>query len=165
MLTGLLLPSMKQSSYGRIITVSSEAHRWLRKFEVNDLQMDKGYSGLKSYALSKLCNILYTRKLADKLEGTSLTANTLHPGAIASNFGSDVNSIFGLVFKLSKPFFKSPKKGAETSIFLAASEKVEGVNGAYFKNKKAIMPSKDAQSNHNAEKLWEKSQKFTSVEY
>ncbi|MFA0964253.1 SDR family oxidoreductase [Roseivirga sp. BDSF3-8] len=165
MLTGLLLPQLKNSSYGRIITVSSEAHKWLKKLDLNDLQMDKGYSGLQSYALSKLCNILFTRKLAEKLTGTSLTANTLHPGAIASNFGSGAKSFFGVVIKLSKPFMKGPKKGAETSVFLAASEKVEGVNGAYFKDKVAIMPSKNAQSEFNADKLWQESVKLTGVEY
>lgn len=165
MLTGLLLPALKQSTYGRIVTVSSEAHRWSWRFDLKDLQMDKGYSGLQSYAQSKLCNILFTRKLADKLEGTTLTANTLHPGAIASNFGSEVSSLFGVVLKLSKPFMKGPKKGAETSIFLAASEKVGGVNGAYFKNKKAVMPSKEAQSDHNADRLWEESVKLTGVDY
>lgn len=71
--------------------VSSEAHRFA-KLNFNNLQYEKGYSGLKAYCLSKLCNILFTRELSKRLRGSKVVVNALHPGSVASNFGKGANS-------------------------------------------------------------------------
>ena len=161
LLTHLLLPCLRRSRAPRIVTVSSEAHR-LARLDFNDLQSQKRYTPLIAYADSKLANILFTRSLADRLRHEGITANCLHPGGVATNFGAGFGSgLFGLAMTLARPFFISPEKGAETSIFLAASPSVEGVSGQYFDRKKPKQPSQKALSQYNAQRLWEISEQLT----
>lgn len=164
LLTYLLLDKVMESSHGRIINVSSEAHR-IARLDFNNLQYEKGYSGLKAYALSKLCNILFTHELSKRLQGTHVVTNALHPGGVASNFGTGVNGFFSLILKLSRPFMDSAEEGAETSIYLATSKEGAHASGLYFKNKKPIKPSKTAMSDFNAQRLWEASEKLLDIQF
>ncbi|WKN32271.1 SDR family oxidoreductase [Porifericola rhodea] len=164
LLTHLLIDKVLASKKGNIITVSSEAHRFAN-FDLNDLQMQRKYNGLKAYANSKLCNILFTHELAKRLKGTQTVSNTLHPGAIASNFGKGVSGFFGFVMKLSRPFMISEEKGAETTIYLASSEEGYTANGLYFKNKKPASPTKVATNDYNARRLWEVSEELLQVKF
>lgn len=161
LLTHLLLPLLRRSREPRIVTVSSEAHRFAR-LDFNDLQSEKRYAPLVAYADSKLANILFTRSLANQLRGEGITANCLHPGGVATNFGSGFGGgLLGLAMTLARPFFISPEKGAETSIFLASSPAVKGVSGQYFDRKKPKEPSQKALSHYNAQRLWEISEQLT----
>ncbi len=164
LLTRLLMDKVFASKKGNIINISSEAHRFAN-LDFNNLQYKKGYGGLKAYALSKLCNILFTHELAKRLQGTHVVTNTLHPGAIASNFGKGVSSFFGLVMKLSRPFFIGEEEGAQTSIYLATSEEGYTANGLYFKNKKPASPTKVATNEYNARRLWEISEELLSIQF
>ncbi len=172
LLTALLLPMMGQTAAqsgiaGRIVNVASEAHRFGVKFDLANLQLSTGYSGIKAYCLSKLCNILFTRELAKRLAAAklNLTANSLHPGGVNSNFGVDANGWFGWMFKLLKPFFISVEQGAETSIYLATSPEVAAVTGQYFNKKKANSPSATASNDRFAAELWTASEKLTGAKY
>nr|WKN38120.1 SDR family oxidoreductase [Tunicatimonas sp. TK19036] len=165
LLTHLLLDKVIASGRGNIINVSSEAHR-LASFDLNDLQYERRwYLGLKAYNLSKLCNILFTRELSKRLSGTNVVTNALHPGAIASNFGKGVPGVFGIAMTLSRPFMIGEEKGAQTSIYLATSEEGYTATGKYFKNKKAVQPSKDAMNDYNARRLWEISEELLQIEF
>jgi NAD(P)-dependent dehydrogenase (short-subunit alcohol dehydrogenase family) len=153
-LTNLLLDSLKKSPSARIVNVASKAH-FGASLDFEDLQLKKGYSGFKAYGRSKLANILFTKELARRLEGTSVTANALHPGFVATNFGKGNNGWF---YKLIMPLFTlaaiSPEEGAETSIYLASSPEVGDQSGLYFERKKAVSPSPQAQNMETAARLW-----------
>ncbi|MFP8490057.1 SDR family oxidoreductase [Gracilimonas sp. Q87] len=160
--TKLLLDKVKAADSGRIISVASEAHR-AGTFDPENIQLRENYSPWKAYGNSKLYNILFTKELANRLVDTNVTANCLHPGVVASNFAQSGSWIMKTLFTIGKPFFVSPKKGAETSIYLATSPEVENTNGAYFRNKKVATPSSIARDPKAAKKLWDISEKLCCV--
>ena len=164
LLTALLYNKLLEAKQPRVLTVSSEAHRF-GKLNFKDLQMEKGYSGLKAYGVSKLLNILFTRELAKRTEGTSLTANCIHPGAVASNFGDQVGGFFGSVINLAKPFMINNEQGAATSIYLATSEEGGEVNGEYYSKSKIKKTNDAARSDYNARRLWEISVDLTGEKF
>jgi retinol dehydrogenase 12 len=151
LLTNLLLDLLKESSPARIINVSSAAHKQ-GKIQFNDIEMQRGWGSLASYAQSKLANILFTRKLARILEGTGVTVNCLHPGVVNTRL---FDKMPGFLLGLFKLFMITPEKGARTSIFLASSQDVASVTGEYFSNSRIARTTKLAKSNEAADKLWE----------
>jgi NAD(P)-dependent dehydrogenase (short-subunit alcohol dehydrogenase family) len=163
LLTHLLLDLLRKSDEARIITVSSEAHR-IARLDFSDLQSERKYGSMNAYANSKLANILFTRELAAQLKGEPITANCLHPGVVATQFGSGFKGGFASVLLfLGRPFFISPEKGAQTSVYLAASPEVRGITGLYFDKKKPKTPSDQALSQYNAQKLWTLSKQLTQL--
>lgn len=156
--TNLLLDHLKAAEKARIINVASDAHKGGR-FDPDNIQLKNGYSNWTAYGNSKLYNILFTAELADRLKETNVTVNCLHPGVIRSNFGNNGSGAFKLFWKIGGPFMKSNRQGAETTIYLATSDEVEDVNGAYFKNSKVTTPSKTARNKEYAEQLWAYSEK------
>jgi NAD(P)-dependent dehydrogenase (short-subunit alcohol dehydrogenase family) len=154
LLTVLLLDTLKVSGPARIVNVSSNSHRG-GKINFDDLQLKKGYNGMGAYSQSKLANILFTYELARKLEGTRVTANTLHPGFVNTGFGKNNGGLVKFGMGLLRPIQRKPREGAQTSIYLASSPEVEGVTGKYFEDSKAV-PSSPASYNHAAaERLWQ----------
>jgi NAD(P)-dependent dehydrogenase (short-subunit alcohol dehydrogenase family) len=151
--THLLLPNIKSAEKARIVNVASEAHRGGR-FIPNNLQLKDGFNYWNAYGNSKLFNILFTIELASRLKDTEVTANAVHPGVVASNFAQNGYGFINLFFKIFKPFLKSNREGAETSIYVASSPEVEGVSGAYFKDLKVATPRKNALDIVAAQKLW-----------
>jgi NAD(P)-dependent dehydrogenase (short-subunit alcohol dehydrogenase family) len=164
LLTTLLLDLLKKSGPSRIVSVSSEAHR-TAKMNWDDLQFKKGgWSAMRSYGQSKLCNILFTRELARRLEGTRVTANCLHPGVIASGFGhTDGGGFFSVMLSIARPFFITPEKGARTQVWLSSAPEVEGVTGKYFDKCKERAPNKAAQEAGAPERLWAISEELTGA--
>jgi retinol dehydrogenase-12 len=130
LLTNLLLDTIKASAPARVINVSSRSHA-RAQINFDDLQSRSDYHGLQAYAHSKLAIVLFTYELARRLEGTGVTVNALHPGVVATNFAMSNGGIVGLVMRLFRLAFISPEQGAQTSIFLATSPKVEGITGKY----------------------------------
>ena len=116
-----------------------------------------------SYARSKLANILFTRELARRLEGTGVTANSLHPGFVGSNFAKNNGWFASLTMTLLRPFARSPEKGAETAVYLCTAPEVEGITGQYFFDRKAKFPKRYAQSDEAARRLWEASERLTGM--
>jgi NAD(P)-dependent dehydrogenase (short-subunit alcohol dehydrogenase family) len=151
------------SGPARIVNTSSDAHR-AAQFDVNDLQTEK-YTGVQAYARAKLENILFTRELARRLKGTAVTANSLHPGFVATRFGAESGGIVGSLLKAVQVFAISPEKGAETIVYLASSPEVAGVNGEYFYKSKPGKPTRAAQDDRLAAALWEKSVALTGVDW
>jgi NAD(P)-dependent dehydrogenase (short-subunit alcohol dehydrogenase family) len=146
------------SGPSRIVNVSSGAHRSARRgMAFDDLQSTKGYAGMSVYGESKLANILFTTELARRLGGTRTTANSLHPGVVATGYGRDGDTRGFIAFGLAviKPFILTAEKGARTSVYLASSPEVAEVSGAYFIKCKQRQPSKPAQDAAAAARLWD----------
>lgn len=160
LLTNLLLDLIKQSAPARIVNVSSTVHK-SATIDFNDLQAERSYTGMRAYGQSKLANVLFTYELARRLEGSNVTVNCLHPGVIATNIFRDVS---GLVGTAAKIFLKSPKRGAETSIYVATSPEVEGVTSKYFDDKRAVRSSPESYDEAIAQRLWQVSEQLTNLQ-
>lgn len=163
LLTELLLDRLKQSAPARIVNVSSEAHRWAQ-IDFDDPMFDeRSYSGFGAYGPSKLANILFTRELSRRIEGTGVTANALHPGVIASGFGRNNKGAFGFIMRnLAGPFLGSEESGARTSVYLASSPEVDGKSGLYFKSSRECTPSRAARDDAAAARLWTLSEELVA---
>jgi NAD(P)-dependent dehydrogenase (short-subunit alcohol dehydrogenase family) len=153
-LTALLLDVLKASGPARVVNVSSDAHRG-GKINLDDLQLQKGYSGMGAYSQSKLANVLFTYELARKLQGTQVTSNALHPGFVNTGFAKNNGGLFKLAMGLLSPVQKKVAEGAQTSIYLASSPEVEGLSGKYFTDCKAVDSDPASYDTGTAEKLWQ----------
>ena len=159
--TNELLDVLKASAPARIINVASDAHVGM-KINFDDLMGEKSFAGWRAYGQSKLANIMFTYELARRLEGTGVTANALHPGVVATNFGRNNSNWFGWGVKLLAPFFITPEKGARTSVYLASSPEGEGVSGKYFAKSKPRKSTKWSYKVDAQKQLWEVSEKLTA---
>lgn len=166
LLTNLLLDVIKATPSSRIVTVSSLAHISCKHLDFDDLNFTNiPYSVYGAYAQSKFCNILFTKELTRKLEGTGVTANCLHPGAVATELFNRDNSVLGTVLTyLAYVVAKDINGGAQTSIYLAVSEEVEGVSGKYFVDCKETNCSSQADDAGLAKKLWEASERDVNLQ-
>jgi len=152
-LTNSLIDILKKSESARIINVSSEGHRW-SDIDFKDLVIKKKYNGLKAYGRSKLAQIYFTYELAEILKGSNVTVNALHPGFVSTNIGRD-NGIILKLIKIFGIFFSiTPEKGAETSIYLASSNRVENVTGKYFFKNMPIRSSMISYNREIGKHLW-----------
>ncbi|XP_053553818.1 retinol dehydrogenase 12 [Bombina bombina] len=153
LLTYLLLDLLKQSSPARIINVSSLAHLF-GAIKFNDIQSLKSYFSPGAYCQSKLANILFTRELARKLQGTGVTVNALHPGTVGSELTRH-SIILNSLWKLFSIFVKTPVEGAQTSIYCAVAEELENVTGKYFSDCRPAYVSSKGRNDADAKKLWD----------
>jgi len=164
LLTHYLLDLVKKGTIKRIINVSSEAHRMPRNIPWDDLQHEESYKSMQVYGEAKLYNIYFTKKLAELVRPDGITVNTLHPGFVASNFGSGQGWGMQIVWWLLRPFQISEKQGAKTSIYLASSPEVEEVTGQYFEKQKQTETTALANNQANIDRLWELSKELSEVE-
>ena len=114
-------------------------------------------ASLKVYSSSKLCNILFTRELARRLQGTGVTTNCLHPGFVATRFADESGGLISRLTWLAKFFAISPAEGAQTIIYLASSPEVANVTGKYFYKCHSTTPSAPALDDRTALALWQRS--------
>jgi len=154
-LTEELLPLLKSSAPARIVNVSSGAHRW-KEIDFDDLMSARGrYRPFLVYGRSKLMNVLFTRELARRLEGTGVTVNAMHPGFVRTGFGHNNPGLLGTLVKWGQVFARSPERGARTLVYLANSPEVDRVSGEYFQDERRKRPSLAAQDMAVARRLWE----------
>jgi NAD(P)-dependent dehydrogenase (short-subunit alcohol dehydrogenase family) len=168
LLTNLLLPQLQKAEEGRIISISSDAHKGCRPLDFDDLNNSKKWNkpsaiaGNQAYQNSKLCLIYFTYELARRLEGSRVTVNAVHPGSfVDTNIYVNMTGFFGLVMKLLKPFYQPVEKAAGTAIYLASSPAVTGVSGKYFAR---CVPKKSSKLSYDREassRLWQISEKMT----
>jgi NAD(P)-dependent dehydrogenase (short-subunit alcohol dehydrogenase family) len=142
---------------------ASDAHRG-EVMDFSNLQFEHGYRGFKVYCRSKLANILFTRELAKRLSGTNVTANSLHPGFVATRFGDESGGWFAGAVKLAKLTAISEEEGARTIIYLASSPEVEGKSGGYYYKCAPHRPTSGALDDEAARKLWDVSAKISGVD-
>ena len=156
-LTEALSDRLIASAPARIVSTSSTAHE-SASLDFDDLQSVNGYRGFKAYGRSKLANILFTRELARRLAGTGVTANCLHPGVVATRFGSESGGMVGLAIPFLRPFFISAEKGADTIVHLASSPEVANATGGYFVKRRITTPAAAARDDMAAMRLWKASE-------
>jgi NAD(P)-dependent dehydrogenase (short-subunit alcohol dehydrogenase family) len=164
LLTSLLLEPLRRAPSARIINVASNGEKG-GTIDLDNLQGEKSYLGLRAYMSSKLANVMYTYALARRLaeEGATITANCLHPGPVASNFAAEGAGVFGVLVKAVRPFLITPEKGAQTSIHLASSPEVEGVSGKYFVKCRERRSSRASYDVRTQEQLWDASLRLLSA--
>ncbi|TYK16634.1 short-chain dehydrogenase TIC 32 [Cucumis melo var. makuwa] len=171
LLTNLLLETMKKTvleskKEGRIVNLSSEGHRMAygEGIRFDKINNEAEYRTILAYGQSKLSNILHAKELARRLkeEGVEITANALHPGAIATNllrFHSTINAVTNLVAKF---VLKNVQQGAATQCYVALNPQVKGVSGEYFVDSNIANPTKHAKDMDLAKKLWDFSVDLTN---
>lgn len=154
LLTQLLVSELEKSEQGRIINLSSSVHS-AGRFDPDNLQSEKKFSVMGTYAASKLFMLMFTEELAKRLGGTRITANAVHPGIVRTPMMKKAPGAFRLITYLALPFSVTPERGAATSVYLATSPDVRDVSGSYFVNSKKA-PTKNAHDTpENRARLWE----------
>lgn len=170
LLTALLFDKLRNSQSARIINVSSSAHKQNAKPDFADPQDPSTYSPLKTYGDAKLFLILISQFLNKKIKNLStnnITVNTLHPGAVASNFSveSDLGFVINFIGKLARLFFKTSEQGAETIIYLASSPQIEGVTGKYFIDQKPVKVGERYNTIENEKLIWQFCEERTNTKF
>ncbi|XP_028297645.1 retinol dehydrogenase 14 isoform X2 [Gouania willdenowi] len=158
LLTNCLLDMMKKSAPSRIVIVSSMAHE---KGQINfeDINLDKDYQRKKSYCQSKLANVLFARELAKRLDGTGVTVYSLHPGVVRTELARHILPTLALwqriIFHIIVTLAKSPREGAQTSIYCAVDEGLANTSGLYYSDCAPKVPAPQARDDTAAKKLWD----------
>ena len=154
LLTLALLDRLKASAPARIVNVASVGHKH-GTIDVGDIDGARAYGAMKAYCQAKLGNVLFTYALARRLEGSGVTVNAVHPGAVASRFGTGIGGAFGLFMKLLRPFMISSEQGARTSLHVATAPELEGVSGRYFAKSREAPSSALSHDRALQERVWE----------
>jgi retinol dehydrogenase 14 len=154
LLTDLLLERLVVSAPARIVTVSSGAQS-MGRIDFDDLMGERSFSGQRAYNQSKLANVMFTYELSRRLQGTGVTATVLHPGVTSTGFGGeDMTRGWGPLIAVLRPFMRSPRRGAETSVYLASSPDTESVSGRYFADRTARDSNKSSYDRSTTARLW-----------
>jgi NAD(P)-dependent dehydrogenase (short-subunit alcohol dehydrogenase family) len=162
LLTNLLLDRLIDGAPSRVVNVSSGAHQGGR-LDFSDLQSERRYDPVRVYGRTKLANVLFTYELARRLGATGVTANCLHPGVVATKLMADYMNVPLVGGAIARTFGGSVEKGAETSIYLAASREVEGVTGRYFVGQRETRSSPASYDVTLQQRLWEESARLTAL--
>jgi NAD(P)-dependent dehydrogenase (short-subunit alcohol dehydrogenase family) len=165
LLTNLLLDILKASAPARVVNVAGDFHR-KATIDFDDLMSEANYSGVRANNQAKLALILFTYELARRLEGTRVTVNCLHPGAVATDAplkDPNLTALSRSMYRLVRIFFLSPAQGAAVSLYLASSPDVEGVTGKYFIKKAAVASSPESYDLGGSRRLWQASSKLAGL--
>jgi NAD(P)-dependent dehydrogenase (short-subunit alcohol dehydrogenase family) len=158
LLTHLLLEDLKRSGQGRIVNLSSSVYA-IGRFDPGNLQSEKKFSVPGTYAASKLFMLMFTEELAERLAGTRVTANAVHPGIVRTSMMLRAPGAFRIAAYLSMPFSVSAQRGAQTSVYVATSPEVTGASGHYFANSKKTATKNVTDTADNRALLWDLSMK------
>ncbi|CAL1575574.1 unnamed protein product [Knipowitschia caucasica] len=155
LLTYLLIGLLKRSAPSRIVVVSSLAHNfgWIR---FHDLHSQGSYNSGLAYCQSKLANVLFTRELARRLQGYNVTVNSVHPGTVNSDLTRH-STIMMILFTMFSIFLKTPREGAQTSVYCAVAEELHSISGKHFSDCAPAFVAPQGRSEETARRLWEAS--------
>ena len=163
LLTRLLLERLVASAPARVVTVSSAAHV-MGRLDLDDLGFERRrYRTMRVYGASKIANILFTHELARRLEGHGVTANCLHPGAVATGLGANNGRVARVMVAALRPFFRTPEQGAATVVQLATAPEVARVTGQYFVNGRQRRSSRASYDTALERGLWDVSARLTGL--
>jgi len=164
LLTRLLLDRIKASAPARIINIASKAHRF-GGLDLNDLQWEnRRYSGMKTYAAAKIANILFTKDLSERLEGTGVTVNAVHPGEVLGNAGMENGPVSLFIRKhIINRMLKPTRIAGEAVFYHAASPELEKVTGEYFNMTRLERPWGNANNRPLGRILWPLSEALTGI--
>jgi retinol dehydrogenase-12 len=156
LLTRLLLDRLEAAGTkpARVVSVSSQVHRQVRRIPWDDLQSERSYRGVAAYNVSKLANVLFTRALAERCDRRVVVANAVSPGFVHTDLNRGATLPFRIFFMLMRPLQRSPQIGAETSVWAAVSPEAAAVTGGYFEKCRPAKTSALAQDRAAAERLW-----------
>jgi NAD(P)-dependent dehydrogenase (short-subunit alcohol dehydrogenase family) len=159
LLTTLLLDRLKASAPSRIITTASDAHKG-KLIPFDDLNAERSWRGrgFTRYGESKLANIMFTRELARRLDGTGVTTYCFHPGVVATGFNRNNGAMMTAAMMMIAPFVRSPRKAAQTLAWLADSPDVSKQSGGYYEDRAVAVSSRQAQDPALAKRLWDVSE-------
>lgn len=160
LITHWLMDLLVKSNDARIINVSSNSHQLNAKPDFEDLQLVDGYNPLRAYGNAKLFLIWNTQQLVSTLQERGIQnvrAYTVHPGAVATSFGtnSDLGPVLNFLSRLLRPFFRSPESGADTINFLATAQVIPGKSGDYFVDRKPAKISTKYFTPEQAKLVWD----------
>jgi len=147
----------------RVVNTAGALHH-LARLHLDDLRLERNYTAFYAYAHAKLCCVLFTRELARRWAGKRVTANCVHPGEVATNFGGGAGGVIPYVFAIVHLFGSSPEQGAGRIVQLASSHEYAGITGRYFYKDKLARPNPQAEDVENAERLWETTAKLAGIE-
>ncbi|NVO33016.1 SDR family oxidoreductase [Hymenobacter lapidiphilus] len=167
LLTSLLLPALQRSEAARIVNVASEGYR-MAKPRLHDLNQQENYSAWRQYGNTKLYNILFTQELARQLRARdidTIVTNSLHPGVVASSFGSASGGLTSLFTRLAAPFLLTTEEGARTSVFLATAPIGGQVSGGYFDKQLAKPVKHEFTEPTKAQQLWQETERLVGQEF
>ena len=157
LLTNLLLETLV-ASRASVVTTSSSAHRFARRLDLNDLNLEHGYSAFNAYARAKLMNVLFTSELHRRYHALGLSPAAFHPGVVRTSFASEFpSSVSGFYRHATRRLFRSPERGADTLVWLAGAASGAWPSGEYFKDRRVRRATHLARSPELAAELWERS--------
>ena len=154
-----VLASDPATTPDRIVNVASEMHRNARR-DLEFLELEPGgrYRGTQAYARSKLANVLFTRELARRFEGTNVSAFALHPGVVATRITQDGDSrLASFLWKTGSRWMRTPEEGATTSVYLSTEPHIDQYSGGYYSDSQLVEPSAAGSDQDAAVRLWERS--------
>jgi NAD(P)-dependent dehydrogenase (short-subunit alcohol dehydrogenase family) len=157
LLTTLVLDRLKANPAARIITTASDAHIGAH-IPFDDLNAERSYRGFRRYKETKLANILFTKELARRLEGTGTAAYCFHPGLVATGFNRNNGILMDLAMRFVMMGARTPEQGAQTLAWLATAPGHDLDSGAYYVDMKRRSPSPEAEDMGAAKRLWEVSE-------
>lgn len=162
--TRLLLERMIETSPSRIIQINSEGHRF-GGLRLDDLDWGKRrYRGLQSYGASKTAQLLTVWELADRLNGSGVTINAVHPGEVATNIGMNNGFLYRWYQKyLLFPLLKDPKISGEALYYFAAAPELNETSGKFFNQTIEEKPASHALDRIMGKRIWDISEKLTGL--
>jgi NAD(P)-dependent dehydrogenase (short-subunit alcohol dehydrogenase family) len=161
-LTHRLRERLFAAAPARVVGTASAAH-YGGRLDFDDLQFAKGYDGFRAYQRSKLYNVMWTRELARRWADRGVTVNCFHPGFVATRFGNNAGGPLAVMVRIAKLFAISPEKGARTLIYLATSPEVANVTGGYFDRCRLVRPSRAAEDDRAARRLWDETARIAGI--
>jgi NAD(P)-dependent dehydrogenase (short-subunit alcohol dehydrogenase family) len=162
LLTNLLADRLRESAPARVVITASDAHE-SGLLDLDDLQSEGSFRPLRTYGTTKLCNVLFTRELARRLEGSGVTANCFHPGVVRTGFGKNDNPLLRIGISIAGLFFRSPERGAQSLVWLALDPAAAELNGEYVIDEKVATPSAQGQDDGLARALWGASERLVGL--
>jgi NAD(P)-dependent dehydrogenase (short-subunit alcohol dehydrogenase family) len=151
LLTELLLPLLKDSAPSRIVNVASAGQS---PIDFDDPMLEWSYDGMKAYSQSKLAQITSTFELAERLEGTGVTVNALHPASLMDT--KMVSEWFGYTMS-------TVRQGAGAVEWMAIAPELEGITGRYFDGQRESRAEEQAYYPEARKRLWDLSEELAGL--